>query len=268
MVFQTLLAGTNIPRPVVAIGFPVAVGMLALASGLAAALFVKAFGVAFLAMPRSIRAEAAREAPQTMRFAAWQLADVCIVLGIGASFVVPAFYRILESIRILVPDPRVTPAAGLWVEAPRALGHLSPLLIAVLLAAVVASTAAVLRVVLGRPFRLGDTWGCGRITQTPRMEYTASAFAEPLRRVFAELYRPTQDLAVNVHPDSRYFVESITFTSDVQPWFEHILYAPVVRACRAAAITVRRLQSGSLHAYLVYVVVALLAALAFVWWAP
>src|SRR5437660_43007 len=86
------------------------------------------------------------------------------------------------------------------------LDFLSPALIALLLAAIGFGTWLIVRSVHRRPFRVSDTWGCGRIAQTPRMEYTASAFAEPLRRVFAELYRPTQDLTVNAHPDSPYFV--------------------------------------------------------------
>jgi hypothetical protein len=45
------------------------------------------------------------------------------------------------------------------------------------------------------------------------MEYTSTAFAEPLRRVFAELYRPTQDLSIDFHPESRYFVQSIEYRS-------------------------------------------------------
>jgi hypothetical protein len=250
----------------VAIGFPVAVGMLALASGLAAACFVKAFGISFLAMPRSVHAADAREAPASMRVAAWLLAGACILLGIGASVVVPGLYRVLESVDGLVPDPSRTPAPGLWIEAPQALGHLSPILLAALLTAIIVVTVLTVRRLHRRPLRFADTWGCGRIAQTPRMEYTASAFAEPLRRVFAELYRPTQDLTVNVHPDSPHFVQSITFTSGVTPWFEQVIYDPVIRACQAVAIQVRRLQAGSVHLYLVYVLVALMATLASVWW--
>ena len=37
----------------------------------------------------------------------------------------------------------------------------------------------------------------------------STAFAEPLRRIFAEFYRPTEDVTVDFHPDSRYFVQSI-----------------------------------------------------------
>ena len=43
----------------------------------------------------------------------------------------------------------------------------------------------------------GDSWGCGRIGQTARMEYTATAFAEPFMR-FAEIYRPMKELTVDL----------------------------------------------------------------------
>ena len=114
--------------------------------------------------------------------------------------------------------------------------------------------------------RLSDTWGCGRIVQTPRMEYTAAAFAQPLLRVFTEFYRPTKDLTVSTHPESRYFVRSITYASDVQPWFEMVVFDPVFRLVRVVSTRVRRLQAGSAHLYLLYLVIALLVALASVWW--
>src|SRR6185436_8488719 len=112
-----------------------------------------------------------------------------------------------------------------------------------------------------RRLRVGDTWGCGRIGQTARMEYTATAFAEPLRRVFAELYRPTEDLSIDFHPESRYFVQSIAYRSEVHPWFERLLYAPAVSLLRRTAYRVRWLQAGSLHLYLLYMIVALIVLL-------
>jgi hypothetical protein len=108
---------------------------------------------------------------------------------------------------------------------------------------------------------MGDTWGCGRIGQTPRMEYTATAFAEPLRRVFAELYRPTKELTIDFHPESKYFVQSIEYRSEITPWFEKALYDPAVHWMKSAAKQVRRLQSGSLHLYLVYIAATLLLLL-------
>jgi hydrogenase-4 component B len=98
------------------------------------------------------------------------------------------------------------------------------------------------------------------------MEYTSSAFAEPLRRIFSELYRPTEDLSITVHPDSPYFVRAITYRSEVVPWVEKALYDPLARGMRAASTQVRRIQAGSVHLYLLYMAAALVAALAFAWW--
>ncbi|MBI2221645.1 MAG: hydrogenase 4 subunit B [Acidobacteria bacterium] len=266
MVFQALLAGTFIPHPGVAAGFPVAVGMLALTSGLAAACFVKAFGITFLAMPRSRAAAEAAEASGAMTLAGWLLAGACVMLGIGASFVVPVLYGVLRSVDGLLPAATPVPAPGWWIAAPQALGHVSPVLLAVMLGAAMLATFLVVRRLHARPARAADTWGCGRIAQTPRMEYTATAFAEPLRRVFAELYRPTRDLTVTVHPDAPRFVQSITYRSEVRPWIEQALYTPLIQAWRKTGSRVRGLQAGSVHLYLVYVMLALIAALTSAWW--
>jgi hydrogenase-4 component B len=160
------------------------------------------------------------------------------------------------------------PAAApsrLWLIAPGAVAQVSPLLIALLLLSVIVVAAAAIRA-SGLTVRYADTWGCGRLRQTARMEYTSAAFAEPLRRIFSELYRPTEDLSVSAHPESRYFVRSITYTSQVVPWFETALYDPVTRAVRAVGVRTRRLQAGSVHLYILYVAAALMASLGVAWW--
>ena len=53
LTFQALLPGVSIAQPVIAALMTLAVGLLALTGGLAAAAFVKAFGISFLAIPRS-----------------------------------------------------------------------------------------------------------------------------------------------------------------------------------------------------------------------
>lgn len=264
LVFQGLLAGAQIPRPELAAAIPVAIGMLALTSGLAAVCFVKAFGITFLAMPRSVLAARAVEAPWAMRAPMWMLGTACAVLGLAASLVVPALYRVLESVDGLALPARFQLAPSPWIEAPQALGTVSPALLAALLLAVAGAAAVAVRG--WRRTRLTDTWGCGRIAQTPRMEYTGAAFAEPLRRVFAELYRPTQDLTVTTHPDSRYHVRAITYRSQLQPWIETIVFEPLLRTVQVTSVRIRRLQAGSVHLYLLYVVAALLGALASAWW--
>ena len=263
LVFQALLGGPQLPR---AGARPCSCrsrwAMLALTSGLAAACFVKAFGITFLAMPRSVRAAQAREVPLAMQ------------LGMGVLAVRLRGPRGRAVARRAGPG-RGGGRAGRAARRPRDRharadardarhrGRRSrrppwppgscwcpwPCVVAFRLGAA------------DRRLRVGDTWGCGRIGQTPRMEYTATAFAEPLRRVFAELYRPTEDLSIDFHPESRYFVQSIAYRSEVHPWFERLLYAPVVSFLRRTAFRVRWLQAGSLHLYLLYMILALVVLL-------
>jgi hydrogenase-4 component B len=261
LVFQALLGGPQLPRPELGLIMAFAVGMLALTSGLAAACFVKAFGITFLAMPRSAHAADAREAPLAMQLGMGALAVACGALGVAPSVVVPSLGAAVAGLGGL-PGGVLTEMPWLRLEVPGAAGVITPAALAV--AIVLVPVAVVVAFRLGaadRRLRVGDTWGCGRIGQTPRMEYTATAFAEPLRRVFAELYRPTEDLSIDFHPESKYFVQSIAYRSEVEPWFERLLYAPVVSFLRRTAFRVRWLQAGSLHLYLLYMILALVVLL-------
>ena len=108
------------------------------------------------------------------------------------------------------------------------------------------------------PVRTDTTWNCGRIAQSPRQEYTAAAFAEPLKRVFTGFYRPTHEVSIDVHPVSPYFVRGITLRADFAPWMEQTLYTPIIRAVRWVSGQVARLQTGSIHLYLAFLPGALL----------
>jgi len=261
LVFQALLGGFNLPVPEVALIMPVAVGMLALTSGLAAACFVKAFGITFLALPRSHEAEHAHESPLSMRIGMGLLALACIGLGLAPFVVVPVIGGVLNGLGGL-PDTRAAFTSNLSLQTPAAFGQMSSTLVMLgllILLAVIPLVMKILRV--NKNLRVSDTWGCGRVGQTPRMEYTATSFAEPLRRVFAELYRPSKELTIDFHPDSKYFVQSIEYKSEITPLFERLLYDPFLRLVQSTARQVRKLQAGSLHLYLAYVTVILILLL-------
>jgi hydrogenase-4 component B len=260
-VFQALLGGPQLPRPELGLFMAFAVAMLALTSGLAAACFVKAFGITFLAMPRSGHAAGAHEVPLAMQLGMGALAVACGALGVGCTLVVPSLGAVVAGLGGL-PAGLVTGMPRLTLEMPGTVGVIAPAALAAGLVLVPVGVLVAFRFGgVDRRLRVGDTWGCGRIGQTPRMEYTATAFAEPLRRVFAELYRPTEDLSIDFHPESKYFVQSIAYRSEVHPWFERLLYAPVVSILRRTAFRVRWLQAGSLHLYLLYMILALVALL-------
>jgi hydrogenase-4 component B len=262
LVFQSLLAGFNIPSPELAILMPVAVGMLALTSGLAAACFVKAFGISFLAIPRSARADDAQEAPFSMLLGMFLLALTCIGLGLAPVAVVPFLGRVIAGLGHL--PQAVTPELtfNLSLQTPQAFGQVSPALAGMGLLVILVLIPLGLRIFrANRSLSLGETWGCGRSGQTPRMEYTATAFAEPLRRVFAELYRPSKELSISFHPNSKYFLESIEYKSEITPLFDRWFYDPLLKSIRFISHQVQRLQAGSLHLYLLYIAILLIILL-------
>ena len=266
LVFQSLLGGVNIPVPEVAIVIPVAVGLLALTSGLAAACFVKAFGITFLALPRSSEAAHAHESPLSMQCGMGLLALACIGLGVAPFAVVPVLGGIVAGLGGL-PDTRAEFTYSVFLQTPGAFGRMSPTLMAfglLLLLGLVPAVLWLLRLT-SRP-RLSDSWGCGRVGQTARMEYTATAFAEPLKRVFAEIYRPMKELTVDFHPGSKYFVQSIEYRSEITPWFDQSLYRPFLESATFVAQQVRRLQAGSLHLYLLYIAIVLTLLLVVARW--
>lgn len=269
LIFQALLGGITIPVPEVGVVVPLAVGLLALTSGLAAACFVKAFGITFLALPRSAQAAHARECGVSMRSGMAVLAAACVVLGAAPFVIMPMLDRIVAGL-VGLPNLQARFTLGMYLQTPSTLGQISPTFIACSLLLVTALVPALLWLFgVNRRRRVADSWGCGRVGQTARMEYTATAFAEPLRRVFSEIYRPMRELTVNFHPGSKYFVASIKYRSEIMPLFERSMYKPFLGSAHFVAEQVRRLQTGSLHLYLLYMAAAL-AVLIFVarWWQP
>src|SRR5581483_4335438 len=111
------LNGFNIPKPEVAVMMPIAVGMLALTSGLAVACFVKAFGITFLAIPRSPEAEHAHEAPPSMRAGMLLLALACVALGLTPFVIIPAMGRVIAGLGRM-PDTQAQFTLGLSLASP------------------------------------------------------------------------------------------------------------------------------------------------------
>ena len=155
----------------------------------------------------------------------------------------PILGRIVATVPNMQVDATVAPA--LSVLAPATEASFSPPLLAAWLIVIPVLVIVALSLFAGRlRLRRAPTWGCGRFGSTPRMQYTATAFAEPLRRIFAEIYRPTEDLSVDFHPDSKYFVSSIEYRSGIRDGFKEIVYDPVISRVRVISSRVRRIQAG------------------------
>jgi len=98
---------------------------------------------------------------------------------------------------------------------------------------------------------------------SPRMEYTATGFVQPIKRVFSTIYQPTVKLETEFLEESRYFAKRRRFEFHIEPVFEKYLYDPVIHVFMGIADRLRILQAGSLHLYLAYIFVTLVILLLF-----
>ena len=235
LIFQALLQNVRMARLELNLAFTVGLAALALTSGLTLACFVKAAGITFLAVPRSEEAARAHEAPVSMRAAMVLLAAACVGLGVGPTLVLPALARVVGP---LVGSELPALGDGLTVRISGEFAALSPLALAAALAiALLAPLGALWLVGAQRRTRWAPTWACGRILQTARMEYTATAFSNPFKRVFDFFYRPAPRLDIEFHPESRFFVERIEYASPTRSLVEEWLYRPALRPCPASPPT-------------------------------
>ena len=259
LTFQSLLLSFQIPARATNLIFVLAVAALALTSGLAAACFVKAFGITFLALPRSEHAERAHEVSFSMRAAMALLAIACLGLGVAPFPLLSFLNRATSDLIGAQADVQFH-----WtsIAAHGTFATVSPLWVAAALLVLLAAVPVGLR--LSRANRRGrtfETWGCGRALQTARFEYTATAFANPFKRVFGLLYRPVKELDIEFHPESRFFMRTIAYRNEARSIFEDALYRPLTRFAQWLGRRARVFQSGNVHVYLLYILIALVVLL-------
>jgi formate hydrogenlyase subunit 3/multisubunit Na+/H+ antiporter MnhD subunit len=263
LLVQALIHGLPTSGVATAIVLPIAVAAVALTAGLAVATFVKAFGVGFLAKPRSDAAARASESPVSMLIAMGLAGLACAVLALVPTVVLPGVGRVASAVAGS-SGPAVTGAVTLQLTGIA--GALSPLLLTLaLLAGVVVVVGGVRAVAARRARRAARLWDCGAGPLSARMEYTATSFAEPLQRVFDNVLAPETDVDVTHHEESRYLVAAVEYRRRVPDRIERRLYQPILAAINSWGQVGRRLATGSVHRYLgygFYTVTALLIVLA------
>ena len=263
LTYQALLAGFGSTASLTRLVFPIAGAMLALTAALAAACFVKAFGISFLALPRSEEAAQAVEAPLAMQAGMGILAAGCVLAGLGATW----FLRVFDAITIetlgVTAGPSLVTGNGFVLTTGAHSGTASTMGIAALLV-LLSGLPALFWFVWGRESRraTGPTWDCGLPGLTAANQYTATGFSKPIRMIFAALYRPRREIHAE-YEISPYFPTAIRFESEIEPAFEKRFYDPLQECLLRVARRMRFLQAGSIHAYLAYIFVALILLLLF-----
>ena len=253
LLFQSLIHSPHGTNTMLALAMPLSVGAVALTSGLGILAMVKAFGVGFLARPRSAAAEAAREAPPSMVAGMTLAAAACMVFAVAPVLLGPTLQRVLAVLPTLGGSAEGL-RLGTILRLPGFAGSISPgvlaaaLVIAVLISLGVAHWGARHR----PPAMVTPLWACGADALTQRMQYTATSFAEPLQRVFDDVLRPDTDVEVTHFAESQYLIEKVTYRARLDDPVEQRFYIPVVHAVTTWAQWVRRAHNGSIHLYLSY----------------
>ncbi len=263
LTFQSQLLGVNLTDNIAKIMILFSGAALALTSALAAACFVKAFGISFLALPRSTHAEHAKEVPGSMLFGMGLLAFLCIVLGIFPMYIIPFLDTVTSPIVGGSVMKDVTFNLSIATFGPLA-GSISTAWIIVLLIIFLPLPFILALLAGGRTkTRTYETWGCGQPVSTARNEYTATAFSKPMRMWFGNIYRPRREIKTT-YAISPYFKESFSFNSEIEPVFEKYLYGPVTWLVLTVSRIMRVIQTGSIHLYLLYIFITLVIALIYV----
>ena len=264
LTYQSLLQGYGTTSSLIRLMFPFGGAMLALTSALAAACFVKAFGITFLAQPRSAHAQQAHEASTTMLLGQGILTAACVFLGLFPTI----FLKLLDPLTGQLTGPELSSllagSNGFVLSGVVAEGGTVSTLGITLAALALVVVPFLLWLLLARRtrIRIGPTWDCGLQGLTPQMEYTATGFSKPIRMIFKALFRPRREVQRD-YDFSPYFAKTIRFDSHVEEVFEQRIYRPARIWILRVSRRMRALQAGSIQAYLIYIFVTLLLLLLF-----
>jgi hydrogenase-4 component B len=258
LIFQSLLLSFSLNDVIVNLLVAIALGMLALTGALAATCFVRFYGMAFLARPRSKEAEEAKEVPKSMLLGMGVLAALCLLTGLFSTYIIP------------VVDSVVAPFAGtsisgklvngLVLETPVAsFSSMSPILISIVFLIALPSIYFIATRYGGkRTVRTGETWDCGSPLNESN-EYTPTGFTQPLKRVFSSFYRSKTNMSAETESDP--YLRKLSFETYIPEVFEDYLYRPIAKIITGLARKVGVIQTGSIQAYLAYIFVVLVLLL-------
>jgi NADH:ubiquinone oxidoreductase subunit 5 (subunit L)/multisubunit Na+/H+ antiporter MnhA subunit len=174
------------------------------------------------------------------------LAAACIVIGVFPGL----FLRPLVSLlQVFVPGAGVPPET-------LSIAHIIPITAAIVLGVTIAVAF------VKRRERVVRTWACGQPGLTSRMQYTATVFSKPIRFVFSSVYRPNRKID-RLPSDQAYFPVSVTYRSVRTTSYEKAIYRPIAEIVLSAANQLRRMQTGNIQVYLLYIFLTLVLLLAF-----
>ena len=240
MIFQAFLQSFIIGNPFLKILLFLGLSLFALTSALAAACFVKAFGVIFLATPRSEEARKAKEVSPAMIAGPMIMAAACLFLGIFS-------FRIFSALGFTLPIPDMA-VIGLTLVVTLALVWL------------------IMRLVSNPTKRTSETWGCGITSQNSKMEYTAAGFSEPILKIFRPIYRTQEKVERTYNDAGKSNFKAAKAEIQTFKLFEERIYLPIAHFVQRFSTYISDLHDVDLDTYILYSFAAVVILILAIGW--
>ena len=258
LIFQAILQSPQLPSWGLKFLVPAVGALLALSAALAAACFVKAFGVTFLGRARTAAAERAQETDRLSLAAMFFLAALCLVAGVLPGFFIDALAPVVQSLA----GDRMPMQRGLdWLSivpiAESRSSYNGLLVFGFMLLSGTLAAFAIHRLASDR-IRRAPPWDCGYPDSDPATQYSASSFAQPIRRVFGTLvFRASEHVDMPAPGQTR----PARLTVELRDLIWDALYAPIAVAVGFAADRLNHLQFLTIRQFLSLVFGALVLLL-------
>lgn len=265
LTFQSLISGIGSEAMMIKLSFVIATTFLAFTGGLAAACFVKAFGISFLARPRSHEAEQVTESGWNMQIGMAIPAVLTLVLGVLASPIMVFLTAITANLKGFSENKQTLISGNGVISIDNLLTFFNmPTVLIWLILGFIITWIMVYIFSRQQKSVIYNTWECGAPGLTPRMEITSTAFARSLIVMFGGILRPTKQNQIEYSDaDSRYFTLSKTVTLITPNLYEEKVYRPIQNLINFLSEKTAKIQSGNLNQYIAYIFVIL--ALLLIW---
>jgi formate hydrogenlyase subunit 3/multisubunit Na+/H+ antiporter MnhD subunit len=258
LTFQAILLSPALPQWLLKFLVPAIGAMLALSAALAAACFVKAFGVTFLGRPRSQVARDATEADALSLAAMFVFVALCLAAGVLPGYCIDALAPVTEALAGAHMPPQEELSWLTIVPVAESRSSYNGLLLFAFIATSAWLTTYVIHRWASAATRRSAPWDCGFPDASPVTQYTAGSFSQPIRRVFGTVvFRAREDVQMPAPGESR----AARLRVQLRDVLWDALYLPMAGLVAFAADRLNRVQFMSVRAYLTLVFAALVVLL-------
>jgi formate hydrogenlyase subunit 3/multisubunit Na+/H+ antiporter MnhD subunit len=247
MTFQAILLSPQLPQWGLKLTAPAVGALLALSAALAAACFVKAFGVSFLGRARSPAASGAKEVDGFSRAAMFVFATLCLLAGVLPGFVIDSLAPVSERLLNGKMPVQSTDAWLTIVPIVESRSSYNGLLVFIFIALSASLAAYFIHVFASKALRRAPPWDCGYPDPSTATQYTSGSFAQPIRRVFGTLvFRARERVMIPPPGDMR----AAQMHVELRDLVWDFIYAPISGAVAFSADRLNVLQFLTIRRYL------------------